>query len=187
MALYKQQQIKCPWCKSEFLNPTFSNCPNCGGSLPLISAAGDPGEKPPMAPRELPKKYIRRVKYFGNVMSMIGFIFTVVFFWSIIFPIIGIFIWRKGIKDANDELIPLAQGDSTIGEIENIAVDYSKKINGRSPFTVTFLFTANGQKYRGSVGNIFDNIDIQKQPGDKVWVVYMPQNPELSSIWPPLK
>lgn len=182
-----KQLVKCPWCKSEFLNPSFSNCLNCGGTLPLKPSTGGPGPKPPMAPRELPKKYVRRVKYYGNVMSMIGFIFTVVFFWSIIFPIIGIFIWKKGIKEANDELIPLQQGDSVIGEIEKISRDYSKNMNGKSPFTVEFLFEVNGQKHRGSVGNIFDDIDIQKQIGDKVWVVYLAENPELSSIWPPLK
>jgi hypothetical protein len=169
------------------VRPDFSNCKNCGGILPLINSPNDVGTKPPPAPRELPKKYIRRIKYTGNVMSMIGFVFTVVFFWSIIFPIIGIFIWRKGLREAEEELIPLQSGTPVLGEIETIQRDYSKKMNGRSPLTVTFLFNANGQTHRGSVGNIFDNIDLTKKAGDKVWVVYMPENPQLSSIWPPLK
>jgi hypothetical protein len=91
------------------------------------------------------------------------------------------------LKEAEEELIPLRSGTPVIGEIESIQMDRSKKLNNRSPFTVTFLFSAGGQTHRGYVGNIFDNIDLTKKPGDKVWVVYMPENPGLSSIWPPLK
>lgn len=119
---------------------------------------------------------------------MIGVVFTVVFFWSVIFPVIGIFLWRKGLKDAKAELIPLEFGSTTEGEISSIKKDYSKKMNGQSPFIVEFIFDVHGKKFRGSVGNIFDSVDLSMQTGDKIWVVYMPEDPEnFSSIWPPLK
>jgi len=180
--------IKCAWCRSQFVNAVLANCSNCGGTLEYSKNSGsDSGPRPPMAPRALPKKFVRRIKYTGNVMTMIGMAFTIPFFWTIIFPIIGIFCWRKGIKEANDELIPLEHGTPVLGEIISVERDYTKTINGKSPFTVEFLFTVGSQKHNGSVGNIFDNIDQQKQKGDKIWVVYMPNDPNLSSIWPPMK
>ncbi len=179
--------VKCAWCKSQFVNTTIANCSNCGGTLDYKLIMGDPGIKPPMSPRELPKKFIRRIKYTGNVMTMIGIAFTIPFFWTVIFPIIGIICWRKGIKEANNELIPLEHGTAILGQITSIERDYTKTINNKSPFVVEFLFEAGGQKHIGNVGNIFDPIDQEKKVGDKVWVVYIPENPELSSIWPPLK
>ena len=165
----------------------MSNCPNCGGSLEYEKDTSMLGPKPPMAPRHLPGKFVRRTKYFGNVYTIIGMVFTIVFFWSVIFPLIGIFLWRKGIKDANDELIPLEHGNVVQGEIESIETDYSKHINGRHPFIVNFLFRVNGQLHIGNVGNIFDPVHKLKKVGDPVWVVYMPEDPDLSSVWPPLK
>jgi len=178
--------IKCPWCKSQFLSSVLSNCDNCGGSLEYQRGTNELGPKPPLVPRLLPKKFIKRVKYTNNIMTILGIVFTIPFFWSIIFPIIGIFLWRKGIKDANNELIPLEQGTSTIGEITNIRQDFTKKINNQSPFIIEFTFEAGGQKYSGDVGNIFDRTNLSKAIGDKLWVVYMPENPSLSSIWPPI-
>ena len=60
-------------------------------------------------------------------------------------------------------------------------------MNGVSPYIVEFVFDAGGQKYNGTVGNIFDDVNLVKERGDQVWVVYMPNDPSLSSIWPPLK
>lgn len=181
------QLIKCPWCKTTYTNSNIANCNNCGGTLEYSKNPSDAGVKPEGAPRILPKKFIRKIKYTGNVMTIIGIAFTIPFFWTVIFPIIGIFLWKRGIKEANDELIPLQFGTPVLGKIESIKKDYTKHINGVSPFIVEFLFEANGNKQLGTVGNIFDNIDLIKKPGDLIWVVYMPEDPNLSSIWPPLK
>jgi len=120
-------------------------------------------------------------------MTIIGLVFMIAFCWTIIFPIIGYFIWKKGKKEAQDELIPLQFGTPTPGEVVSVRTDYSKVINGRSPMVVDFKFEIDGRLCGGSVGNIFTDLYLLKQPGEKVWVVYMPQNPQLSSIWPPLK
>ncbi|MES2568086.1 MAG: hypothetical protein V4565_14520 [Bacteroidota bacterium] len=179
--------INCPWCRSQFANVIISNCPNCGGPVEYQMDTAMLGPKPPMAPRALPAKFVRRTKYYGNVYTMIGMVFTIVFFWSVIFPLIGIFLWRKGIKDANDELVPLEHGSVVQGEIESIEVDHSKHVNGTHPYIVHFLFKVNGQMHSGNVGNIFDPVHKLKRVGDPVWVVYMPHDPDLSSVWPPLK
>lgn len=186
MAIQTNQIIKCPWCRSEFKNPSFANCPNCGGTMEYKENPSDLGPRPPDAPRQIPKIFIKKIKYTGNVLTILGMIFTLALFWTIIFPIIGIFLWKRGIKNANNELTPLQYGSLALGEITSVRCDYSTRINNRSPFIVEFTFEANSQKYRGEVDNIFEEINTQKKPGDQVWVVYMPENPKLSSVWPPL-
>lgn len=178
---------KCPWCRSEFPNSVISNCPNCGGTLEYQKNTNDLGPRPSVAPREIPAKFVRRIKYTGNVYTIIGIVFTVPFFWTVLFPIIGIFLWRKGLREANEELIPLQQGAVVQGEIESVEYDYTKTINGKHPLTINFTFKANGQTHIGNVGNIFDSANKLKKAGDAVWIVYMPENPELSSVWPPMK
>ncbi len=177
---------KCPWCKSEFSNSVLPNCSNCGGTLVYQKNTGELGPKPSMAPREIPAKFVRRIKYTGNVYTIIGMVFTIPFVWTVIFPIIGIFLWRKGLKDANDELMPLEHGSVVQGEIESVEFDYSKTINGRHPLTVNFTFEVGGQTYNGNVGNIFESHNKLKKVGDAVWVVYLKENPQLSSVWPPM-
>lgn len=178
--------VTCPWCKSQFYQPSHSNCPNCGGSLPVSDGSGA-GAPPPPAPRELPKSFIRATKYTNNVNTIIGMVFTLVFFWSIIFPIIGIFLWRKGLRDAKNELDPLKEGAHVQGEVSSIRVDGSKNINGKHPRIIEFTYVVDGRPYRGDVPNLMDPIDLWKKPGDKIWVVYMRDNPEISSVWPPMK
>ena len=186
-SLQNQSPVKCSWCGSlNTLDQTFK-CKNCGG--PLSAAEGeDPGLPPPPAPRILPKKYIKNIKYWKNAQSMIGVIFIFAFFWTLIFPLIGYFVWRSGKRKARNELLPLQQGTPAKGEIIDIYRNTSVSINGRNPWTVEFVFDVKGQKIVGSVENVWERIDVLKQPGDAVWVVYMPENPhELSSIWPPLR
>lgn len=178
--------VKCPWCETVVYQTSFINCPNCGGNLPLHSGS-DPGPPPPSTPRVLPPKFVKRVKYSSNVYTIIGMVFTLALFFTIIFPIIGIILWRKGIRVANEELNPLMNGTATEGTITNITQNFSIKINGRSPFVVEFLFDFQGRKVAGDVGNLFDPSVLMKKPGDKVWVVFLPEHPEQSSIWPPMK
>ena len=92
----------------------------------------------------------------------------------------------KPLKDAKKELLPLEQGAIAIGEITDIRQDFSVKINNKSPYIIEFVFEAGGQKHVGDVGNIFDRASTMKEIGDQLWIVYMPEDPSLSSIWPPI-
>jgi hypothetical protein len=173
--------VTCPWCETQIPNPSFTNCPNCGGTL-SFSDGNNPGPPPPLAPRELPAKFIKKVKYSNNVWTILGIVFTA----TVVLSILGIIFWRKGLRMANAELNPLMNGTSTHGTITSVDENSAVKINGRSPFVIDFVFNANGRQMTGSVGNLFDQSSRSKKTGDKVWVVYMPDDPEQSSIWPPL-
>ncbi|MCW7474152.1 hypothetical protein [Leptospira levettii] len=178
--------IQCPWCKSQYTDKSLSNCKNCGGTLAYSYNSDELGAEPPKTPRTLPSQFVRRIKYTGNVMTLIGIFFTVPFCWTILLPIIGIFCWRKGLQTAKEELEPLELGRTTVGEITEIRKDYTQSLNGKSPTVVEFLFEANGQKHVGTVGNIYESVHLTKKIGDKLWVVYMPDEPNKSSVWPPL-
>lgn len=178
--------VQCPWCKTKYPNTNLSHCTNCGGTLEYSYESDDLGSEPPRAPRVLPPKFKRRIKYTGNVMTMIGIVFTIPFFWTILFPIIGIFCWRKGLKTANDELLPLEQGKATVGKIIDVRTDYTQSMNGQSPTIVEFQFEADGKEHLGNVGNIYDSVHRKKKVGDSLWVVYMPNDPDKSSVWPPM-
>ena len=175
----------CPWCETQIPDTSFTNCPNCGGTL-SFSQGSDPGPRPPNAPRELPKKFIKKIKYTNNVWTILGIVFTFAFIWTIVLSIVGIIFWRKGLRIAREELNPLMNGNAVHGTITNVSQNTSVKVNGRSPTTIEFSFEANGQKMTGDVGNLFDQASLMKRPGDKIWVVYMPDDPNQSSIWPPL-
>ncbi len=178
--------LVCSWCEIVVPDATFTNCPNCGGPLPLSNGT-DPGPIPPAAPRILPDKFVKRVKYYNNAYTMIGIIFTIPFCWTIIFPIIGVFLWKKGIRIANEELNPLMNGAHVHGTITSVSQDTSIQINGKSPYQVEFLFEFQGRSIAGDVGNLFDPIVLMKNPGDKIWVVFLPEDPNQSSVWPPMK
>lgn len=182
--------VQCPWCKTQYNFTqlgTNTNCKNCGGTLEYQFNFSEVGPQPPPAPRFLPPKFVKRIKYTSNVKVIIGLVFMIVFCWTIIFPIIGFFIWRSGLKEAKNELVPLRNGTPVLGTVTAVRVDGSKRINDRFPMIVDFIFDAHGRSVVGSVGNIFADMHLLKQPGQKVWVVYMPDDPNLSSIWPPLK
>ena len=153
----------------------------------MSETGGGPGSPPPPTPRVLPKSYVRSVKYFGNTYTLIGIIFTIPFFWTVIFPIIGIILWRKGIREANAELVPLEHGAHTEGVITDVSKDFTKKISGVHPKVLTFVFESGGKKHVGTVPNLMDPTVHRKRAGDKIWVVYLPDNPSVSSVWPPMK
>ncbi len=60
------------------------------------------------------------------------------------------------------------------------------EINVKHPITVSFSFAVGGSTYQGNVENIFTSINQLKQSGEAVWIVYMPENPYLSSVRPPM-
>ena len=173
--------VRCPWCETEIPNPVITNCPNCGGPL-SFSRGNDPGQRPPNAPREIPKLFIKKIKYSNNVWTILGIAFS----FTLVLTIPGIIFWRKGLRMAQHELNPLMNGTVAHGTITSVRENTSVRINGRSPYVIEFTFDAAGQKMTGNVGNLFDENSREKKPGDKVWVVYMMDDPKQSSIWPPL-
>ena len=147
---------------------------------------GDPGPRPPDVPRTLPRGYENRIRYWKNVYVLIGFFFTIVFFWTIIFPLIGIPLWIVGRKKAKSKLAALRQGNPTRGWITSCEVDTSQTINNRHPWRIVYGFKLlDGQKSSGvAIG--WDPINQKRKVGDVMWIVFTEGSPPQSAIWPPI-
>ena len=186
---HRKVQLECPWCKTANIVKEEKNCRNCGGPLPAISHNNegiDKGEAPGNPVRELPKVYIKKLKY-RNTHFIIGLIFTAIFFWTIIFPIIGIFLMRFGLKTANNKLNALQNGIKSEGVLTDIYKDHSQSVNGRNPWKLEYEFrTDAGEIITASKTGAWNNNNRYRRVNDHLWVVYLPDNPKISAIWPPV-
>ncbi len=182
-------QVECPWCKTVNKTITKTHCSSCGGPLPEISQDNSGvkrGSSPPPVPRQIPKKYIQKLKY-RNTLFIIGIFFIVPFFWSVIFPIIGFFLVKYSLKVANRKLEALEKGIATEGRLEDIYRDHSESVNGRHPWRLDYTFkTKNGQIIEASKTGAWNPNNAYRRPKDKLWVVYLENNPETNAIWPPV-
>jgi hypothetical protein len=185
--------VTCPWCATYYpARPTTTNCMNCGGILPK-GISNQLGEKPSLPPRALPKKFINQVMLWKNTKAFIGVIFIVIgiptiplFGFGLIFTLVGYFLYKSGRKEGFEKITALQNGIAAEGEISEISYDTSETINGKHPYLVKYMFTtASGQPQADSVKSWDDNNALLKK-GDKIWVVYIPENPQISSPWPPM-
>jgi hypothetical protein len=203
--------ITCPWCGTNYL--TFQpNCAKCGGPLQVVgenvpSTAPDENlAVPPPAPRPISDRYIWRLIFADGgwitalILGILGFIFSsvgagltigiITAFVGIPFLLIGLlmlgaggglFFWRY--QAAQQVVNVLRIGDATRGQIVEVQEDYSVSINDRHPWVIRYCFQANGQDYQASVSTM-NPPGQQLQVGKAVSVLYLPQAPKWSSIYP---
>jgi hypothetical protein len=177
--------LECGWCGFSNRRDETARCVNCGGPLPPIPG-GDPGPEPPPVPRVIPKEYRKRVMFKKNVLVILGMVFTLVFFWSGIFLIIGIPLWIVGHKKGKRKLDALANGTPTRGRILSVAVDYSTTINNEHPWKIEFEYdTPEGTKTAST--QAWDPSHQNRPVGEHIWVVYVADKLDTHAIWPPIK
>ena len=122
-----------------------------------------------------------------NVLVIIGAVFTIVFCWSIIFPIIGIPMWIVGHRRARVRLEALVRGTAGRAELIEVFRDTSVQVSGRSPWRIVYTFeTKDGALLEGWV-HTWQASHSRRSPGEAFWVVYLPEDPEQNTIWPPVK
>jgi len=178
--------VECGWCHASNQRHQTADCQRCGGPLPALPG-GEPGPRPPETPRVLPKGYRWRVLLWKNVMAFIGATFVLIFFWAVIFPIIGAFLWYYGHRKGKRWLLALETGRATRGRLTSVALDYSQSSNNKHPWRIEYSF----DRHEGGEGTGFceawDPINGQRNVGDAVWIVYAKDEEHLASaIWPPL-
>lgn len=199
--------VSCSWCDTRYT--TFkSNCSNCGG--PISAPPGqDAGMLPPASPRELPAGYMRR-QAFRNPLFLVGLIFSCIGIpFLFIFPIIGIFsgLWlflliggslggiftvlgltmaRFGWKGMQEKWQAYQFGEAVIGKVVEVYRDTSVKVNGRSPWAIVYEFTVNDRIYEGSEQS-FQYSARQRKPGQPLHILYMRDNTEHNTVYPPVK
>lgn len=180
--------VLCGWCQASSRRDQTADCERCGGPLPALPG-GEPGPRPPDTPRVLPPGYRWRVLLWKNVSAFIGAAFVVVFFWSVIFPLIGAPLWYFGHRRGKRWLLALETGRATRARLTRVALDRSQSINEQHPWRIEYQF----DQHEGGSGRGFceawDALNGRRREGDAVWVVYARDatGHVASAIWPPLR
>ena len=177
--------VECGWCGASNRRDLTDACRQCGGPLPSLPG-GNPGPRPPEPVRRLPEGYAMRVQLWKNVFVLIGVMFVCVFFWTILFPIIGAFLWIKGARDARNKLDALRTGLATRGQIKSIQLDTTQHINHRNPWRIEYTYDTPKGPLAGAC-TAWDPSSVQRRVGDVVWVVFVPGRHDAHAIWPPIR
>lgn len=202
--------ITCPWCGTNYTS-FQPNCDNCGGSLPLppevVPAASSVSlATPPPPPRDVPRQAVWHIlssdgwAISGLVFSLLGLVFAVVgipltvslvaAFVGLPFGALGllflcggmaILVWRYQMAHGTVEV--LREGEATVGEIISVTQNYHVRVNGRYPWTVEYDYEVGGRLYADKVTTL-SRPDLSQQPGSPVYVLYMGDDPEQSTIYP---
>lgn len=159
------------------------------------------GDPPPPAPRVLPRKYVRRVRWTENIATLVGLGFTAVGLLFAIPMIVnrlwlpalilaffllgGVSMFRYGWKTAAARLRAFRIGRAVEGRIHQIGVDATQHINGRQPSRVVYHFPVDGQMQEGVIIT-FDTTASRRGSGEPVWVLYNEADPTENTIYPPL-
>ncbi|MFT5681230.1 MAG: hypothetical protein ACI8RZ_002136 [Myxococcota bacterium] len=198
------ERRQCGWCKT-VNHGGGPNCINCGGPLPMPPRP-DPGPPPPSAPRTLPSQFVRKRVYtsnfgvlwgviFGGVGGLIGIVFlalTIVllpmFFGALfggLFFAVGLIVAVVSIRSAKAALAPLQRGDSAVGTVVSVDRNRSFTEDGRHPWLIDYTFTANDQTLGGTISSA-DPRMAGVEVGHSLHVVYLPEDPGQSAVWPPM-
>lgn len=200
--------ITCPWCGTNYA--AFQpNCKNCGGPLPMPSPATAPPDElppPPHPPRPIADSYAWKLLFadgwfiagmvfgiLGVVFGCVGIVLTVTLVAAMVgipfalmaVPFLGAagaaLAWRYQI--ASKTVRVLQAGEAARGEILATEINYSVRVNGRSPWTISYRFQVFGRDYSGAVTTL-NTPGSQLQPGRAVYVLYLPDTPENNTIYP---
>jgi hypothetical protein len=203
--------IICPWCGTNYL-AFQSNCDKCGGPLQLADQdvvstdSDDILQTPPLPPRTISDRYAWRIFFSdrwwitGLVFGILGVVFfplgvgltmgVITAFVGIPFLFLGIgfliaggwvAVWRYQIAQKIVNVLRI--GVAVRGQVTEVQQDYSVMINGRNPWVIRYQYKANGQNIEGNV-TTFNSLPQQLQAGKAVSVLYLPEDPKWSSIYP---
>ncbi len=200
--------VTCPWCGTSYA-AFQSNCSRCGGPIQppeVIQAAGESPLAPPAAPRPISDSYALKLMrsdgaaiaasvflLLGIIFAPLGFALTlgiVTAFVGLPFLLLGLIFlavsvavlgWRYRLSQQQVQV--LKWGEATLGEVTNVQENYSVEVNGRHPWSIDYGYEVNGQTYQGKVTTL-KQPGSSLQPGRRVYVLYMGDNPTLSSLYP---
>ena len=163
------------------------------------------GPRPPETPRDVTLRL--RDMPGGLVLLLVGGIFTGVAI-PIVLTGITLFVARQS-GDASMALFPLIHltigvamlwyvvgrrrrwhdiyrhGTVTMAVVDGVGYDRSVRVNGQNPYELAWSFEVDGHTYNDKKSS-FDDRVLTFTPGDRLWVIYDPDDPEESVEWPPL-
>jgi hypothetical protein len=199
--------VTCPWCKQYLASmPPSGDCHKCGGPLPAPPGETG-GPQPPPSPRHIPDQYKKDLLFSKNVGAFVGLAFAIVgvvvavigiglvcvvpivglglLLFGAVFGGIGLTLRSSARGAAMRKLEALMHGEVAEGKIVSVGPDMTESVNGRHPTRIDYVFTADGRLTSGAT-NGWDAVNMVRQPGEPLWVVFMANDPTANSIWPPI-
>ncbi len=200
--------VTCPWCGTSY--PVFqSECSKCGGPLnpPEVAAAAlETPLIPPAPPRPISDSYAMKLMssdgwaissliffILGIVFAPLGLILTLVVVTAFvglpflllggIFLLVSTPILLQRYRLSQQQVQVLKMGEATLGHLTSLKENYSVQVNGRHPWSIEYQYELNGQDYHGQVTTL-NPPGSQLQPGRQVYVLYLNDNPTISSLYP---
>lgn len=86
-------------------------------------------------------------------------------------------------ESAQKTVSVLRQGEAVSGRILEVRENYNVTVNNRHPWTITYQFQMNGRDYEGKVSTL-NRPDLQLQPQKAAYVLYLPEAPEVNTLYP---
>lgn len=202
--------IICPWCGTNY-KAFQSSCSKCGGPIQSLKIV-TPEERvedvlmPPPPPREISDKYRWKIMLadswsiaagifalIGAIFSLVGLALTVAIITAFVgIPFLGmgllflggggyVLYWRY--NEALKAMNILRNGEAVLGQVTDTQINYNVAVNGRNPLTIGYQFQVNGNKYQSTVTTL-NHLNLQFEAGKPVCVLYLPNAPEYSSLYP---
>ena len=160
--------------------------------------AGDP---PPPTPRtvtkgDMWKAYVARNfnVTFGTIFLVFPVVVTTVvllsggpllmFLFAIPFGWIGGWILKKGLIEAQEDIWLAQHGETTTGTVTVVGPGSSSK-NDQKSFLLTYEYQAGNITQSGST-ETFNRRITRLNVGSNVWILFDPDRPDVSMLWPPI-
>jgi hypothetical protein len=191
--------ITCGWCNTHYTG-WKKNCDNCGGPMPPPPGS-DPGPEPPDTPRKLPKGFAFRTLWSRNLLVIIGGVFfgggalmsslmLMAKTWAVLFPAFfvvgGFFMFLHGRKVAKGILRAFRHGKAVAGKVYQVSLDTTQSINERHPWRLVYHFPVDGQNHEGVLTS-YDSTVGTRGSGQPVWVLYVEDDLDQNTLYPPLR
>ena len=77
----------------------------------------------------------------------------------------------------------LRWGQAVRGQVTSVREDQMVSVNNRHPWVIEYSFPAHGQEVKGSLATL-NNPAETLQPGQPAYVLYMPDAPQYSALYP---
>ncbi len=202
--------INCPWCHTSYVK-FKATCEKCGGQIPppiTVPLNAPPRiPPPPPAPRPFAKGYARQLAFsdrwantalifllLGIIVTCLGImlilgIVTVTALTAMPFLgaglvlfLLGVLIFQLRYKRAQTAFRVLREGQVANGQIESVQRS-SARDGGHNPWVIKYSFQVMGQDYEDQVSTL-NNPTLVFKPGSPAHVLYLPDKPELNSLYP---
>jgi len=197
-------RVVCPGCGHAVPVDDEARCVTCGSALEAVLGAAR-GPPPPLPPRRLTRaqrsailRPMRPTHYaWGTFFLHAGALMVPValgFVWplllqAVLFMGMGALFrrasWPVDVRrEQKRRLRALVWGLPAAAEITRVERQVVPTLEGGRRVQLDYAFAVHGQRIEGSLPSPHV-LDLQRRPRERVWAVYVPEDPDINALWPP--